>query len=138
MSFQGPHFLFAISWILRSKNKCFIFLTILQKCFQFSKLFKDLYFSKSLLQFSFYQLLEYFVILITFKFLSQALSTTLTNSLMTLFRLALSDKLEVLRFLMNDMRSLTNNDFFLLSLMIEHFLELICSLTIEIVIVREA
>ena len=42
MSSQGPCFLFEISWILRLKNWCFVFLTVLQNCFQFSKLFDDL------------------------------------------------------------------------------------------------
>ena len=42
MSSQGSCFLLAISWILRSKNKHFVFLTVLQKVFQSSKLFDDL------------------------------------------------------------------------------------------------
>ena len=41
MSSQDPHFLLAIFWILRSKNKCFVFLTVLQKIFQSFKLFND-------------------------------------------------------------------------------------------------
>ena len=81
MSSQEPCFLFKISWILRSKNWHFIFLTVLWNCFQSSKLFDNLYLSKSQLQLSSHQLLEYLVMLITFKFFFQAFFTVIANSL---------------------------------------------------------
>ena len=137
MSFQEPHFLLTISWILRLKNECFIVLTIFRKLFQSSRLLVSLYLSKSLLQLSFYQLLEYLVILTIFEFFSQAHLTTLVNLLTTLSRLSLSDKLEVWRFLIEDMKSLINDISFSLSLMIDLFLELIYSLLVEMVILRE-
>ena len=37
MSFQGPHFLLVISWILRSKKVCLVDLTIFLKVFQSSR-----------------------------------------------------------------------------------------------------
>ena len=137
MSSQGSYFLLAISWILRSKNKHFIFLTILQKSFQSSRLFVNLYLSNSLLQFAFHQLLECLVILTIFKFFFYMHSTTLANSLTTLSRLSLSNKLEVWRFLIKDMRSLINNISSLLSLMIDLLLDSIYSSLIRMVIVRE-
>ena len=66
MSSQGPCFLFAIFWILRSKNCCFVFLTVLWNCFQSFKLLDDLYFSKFLQQLLSHQLLECLVMLTTF------------------------------------------------------------------------
>ena len=137
MSSQGSYFLLAISWILRSKNKHFIFLTILQKSFQSSRLFVNLYLSNSLLQFAFHQLLECLVILTIFKFFFYMHSTTLANSLTTLSKLSLSDKLEVWKFLIKDMRSLINNISSLLSLMIDLLLDSIYSSLIRMVIVRE-
>ena len=38
MSFQGPHLLLVISWILRLKKDCLVFLTIFLNTFQFSRL----------------------------------------------------------------------------------------------------
>ena len=76
------------------------------------------------------------MILITFMFFFQAFSTTLEKLLTALLRLAMSDRLELLMFLMDVVRSLINVNSSLLSLMIEHLLELICSSTMGIVIVR--
>jgi len=135
MSSQEPCFLLATFWILRSKNNCFVFLTVLQKVFQSSRLFKDLYFSRSLLQFSSHQLLECFVILITFEFFSQALSTVLANSLTALSRLNISDRLDILRFLIDVMTSLIKDTSSLLSLMIECLIEMMLSSTMRIVMV---
>ena len=136
MSFQGLHFLFAISWILRSKNCHFIFLTILWNCFQSSKLLDNLYFSKSLLQLLFHQLLEYLMMLTTFKFFSQETSTMEAKSLTALLRLAMSIMLEMLIFLMELIRSLMNVNSSSLFLMIEHLLEIMCSSIIGMMIVR--
>ena len=86
ISSQGLHFLFKIFWILRLKNWHFIFLTILWNCFQSSKLFDDLYLSKSLLQLLSHQLLECFVMLMTFEFFSQAFSIIIANSLIAVIR----------------------------------------------------
>ena len=38
MSFQGPCFLLAISWILMLKNNCLVVLTLLLNVFQFSRI----------------------------------------------------------------------------------------------------
>jgi len=71
-----------------------------------------------------------------FQVFSQAFSTVLANLLIALLKLATSNILDVLIFLMNIVRSLINVNSSLLSLMIECFLELIYSLTIEMIIVR--
>ena len=113
-----------------------MFLTVLWKIFQFSRLFKDLYFSRSLLQFLSHQLLKCFIILTTFEFLTQALSTALANSLTALSRLNILDKLDILRFLMDVMTSLIKDDSSLLSLMIKHLVEMMLSSTIGIEMVR--
>ena len=52
ISSQGPCFLLAISWILRSKKDRFVFLTVFWKVFQSSIFFKALYFARSLLHLS--------------------------------------------------------------------------------------
>jgi len=66
MSSQGPRFLFAISVILRLKNDLLVFFTVLWKDFQSSRLFKDLYLLRSLLQLLSHQLLECLVMLVSF------------------------------------------------------------------------
>ena len=125
-----------ISWILRLKNNHFMFLTVLQKIFQSSRLFKDLYFSRFLLQFLSHQLLDCFVILITFEFFSQALSTTLANLLTALSRLDISNRLDILKFLTDVMMSLIKDTSSLLSLMIEHLIEVILSSIMGIEMVK--
>ena len=126
----------ATSWILRLKNNHFMSLTVLQKIFQSSRLFKDLYFSRFLLQFLSHQLLECFVILITFEFFSQVLSTALANSLTALSRLDISNRLDILKFLTDVMMSLIKDVSSLLSLMIEHLIEVMLSSMMGIEIVR--
>ena len=125
-----------ISWILRLKNNHFMFLTVLQKIFQSSRLFKDLYFSRFLLQFLSHQLLDCFVILITFEFFSQALSTTLANLLTALSRLDISNRLDILKFLTDVMMSLIKDTSSLLSLMIEHLIEVMLSSIMGIEMVK--
>ena len=137
MSSQGSRLLFEISWILRSKKCYFIFLTVQQNCFQSSKFFENLYFSKSLLQLLFHQLLEYLVILMVFTFFSQVISTTLANSLTVQSRLVISDAKEVLMLLNDDVRSLINVTSSSLSLTIDCLLVLVHSSIMGIVIVRD-
>jgi len=74
--------------------------------------------------------------LMTFEFFSQVFSTTIANSLKALLRLVVSDILDVLIHLMDDVRFLMNANSSLLSLMIEHFLELMCSSVMETTIVK--
>ena len=62
----------------------------------------------------------------------------IANSLTALSRLAVSNILDMLIHLMDNVRSLVNADSFLLSLMIEYFLELMCSSVMGITIVKEA
>jgi len=78
------------------------------------------------------------VILIVFTFFSQAISTTLANSLTVQSRLVISDVKEVLMLLNNDVRSLINVTFSLLSLTIDCLLVLMHSSMIGMVIVRDA
>lgn len=127
-----------ISWILRSKNCYFVFLTVLQNCFQSSKLLDNLYFSKSLQQFSSHQLLKCLVMLMAFKFFSQVTSTAEANLSTALSRLVIYDMLEVLIFLMKLVRSLMNVNSSSLSLMIECLLEMMCSSAIGMMMVRGA
>jgi len=56
------------------------------------------------------------MMLMTFKFFSQAFSTMIANSLTALLRLVVSDILDVLIHLMDDVRSLMNADSSSLSL----------------------
>ena len=72
----------------------------------------------------------------TFEFFSQVFSTTIANSLKALLRLVVSDILDMLIYLMDDVRFLMNANSSLLSLMIEHFLELMCSSVMETTIVK--
>ena len=137
MSFHEPCFLFVISWILRLKKICFVFLTVLQKAFQSSRLFDILYFSRSLLYLSSYQLLECFVILTIFECFSQAFSISCAKLLIILSKLVESDMLDVLRLLKTEETSLIKEDSSSLPLLIEYLVELTYSLTIGIVTVRE-
>ena len=68
MSSHGPHFLFTISSILLSKNKHLDFVTVLLKSFQFSRLYIRWYLLSECWQSSFYQALEYLVILTSFEY----------------------------------------------------------------------
>jgi len=136
MSSHGPCFLFAISQILRLKNTHLVFFTVLWKDFQSSRLSDLLYFSKSLLQFSFHQLFECFMTLIIFEFFAHALSTLLVKSLMIFSKWSISDKFDMSRFLIDAITSWMNCSSLLLSLMIDLFLELMFFSTIGIVIVR--
>ena len=58
ISSQGLYFLLEISWILRLKKECLVFLTILLNCFQSSNFLEVLYILRSLLQLVSHQLLE--------------------------------------------------------------------------------
>ena len=98
ISSQGPHFLLAISWILRLKNALFIFLTIFQKVFQSSTLFECLYLFRLLLQSLFHQLLECFVILIIFEFFVHADSIILAKLVMIFSNWNISKIFEVSNF----------------------------------------
>jgi len=72
------------------------------------------------------------------EFFSQALLTTLANLLMTLSKLAIFSKLDILRFLTEVVTSLMKNTSFLLSLMIEHLVVLVLSSMMGILMVRGA
>ena len=121
MSSHERCFLFAISWILKSKNDCFVFLIVIQKAFQSSILFDNLYFSRSQLQFSSHQLFECLMILTIFEFFIQLLSTMLANLLTIFLKWGISNKLDMSIFLKNTITSLTNDSFSSLSLMIVIF-----------------
>ena len=122
ISSQGSHFLLEIFWILRSKKEHLVFLTILLNCFQSSNLLEVLYILRSLLQLVFHQLLEYTIMLMTFKFLAQILSKELVNSLMILSRWAMSPISDVLMLLSDSVSSLMKVYSLLLFLTIEYFL----------------
>ena len=77
------------------------------------------------------------MMLIIFEFFDQVFSIALANSFTTPSRLVMSEILDVLIFLMETISSLMNVDSSSLSLMIVHLLELICSLTIGMTIVRD-
>jgi len=79
MSSHGPHFLLVIFWILRSKKRCLVHLTVFLNCFQFLICLDNLYFSRSLLQFISHQLFECLVMLTLFKFFSNILSKEQTK-----------------------------------------------------------
>jgi len=76
------------------------------------------------------------VILITFEFFSQALSTTLANLLTALSRLDISNRLDILKFLTDVMMSLIKDTSSLLSLMIEHLIEVMLSSIMGIEMVK--
>ena len=66
----GPHFLFAILFILLSKKVYLEFFTIFLKFFQFSRLYVCWYLFSVLWQFSFHQVLKCLVILTIFEYLN--------------------------------------------------------------------
>jgi len=89
-----PQPLLAISWIFRLKNICFIFLTVFLNCLQSSMHFEDLYFSRSLLQFKFHQLLECLVILIVFEYWAHKLFVVWTMVWIELSSKTISEMLD--------------------------------------------
>ena len=107
-------------------------------CFQSSNLLDDLYFLRSLLQFTSHQLFEYLVILMILAFFSHVLSMVLVKELMTFLSNSTSDKLFVLIDLKALIKSLIKDFSSLLPLMIKFFLVWMCSSTIGIVIVSRA
>jgi len=118
MSSHGPCFLLAISWIFRSKNACLVFLTVFLNCFQSLIYFVTLYFSRSLLQLAFHQLLDCLVILTIFEFSSIVWASDQIMS----SRESIFDKLLVLISLKALINSVIKFFSSLLSLMIVHFL----------------
>ena len=102
------HFLFAISSILSSKKSCFVFLTVLLKLHQFSRLRDNQYLSRDSQYSLFYQALECLVIFTGFKFLCQDFSI-LDVSIWTISsRFSASWKEDVFTFLMIWMMFLMN------------------------------
>jgi len=108
MSSHSPHFLLAISMILRSKNVLLVFFTVLQKIFQSSRLFNNLYFLSSLLQLLSHQLLECHVMLVSFTFLFHALSMFLVKLLTTFSSTWMFKRFEMFRLLIALIVSFTN------------------------------
>ena len=78
------------------------------------------------------------MMLMIFKFFSQALLTMLAKLLTTLSKLVISDRLDILRFLIDMVTFLIKDASSSLSLMIECLVELTLSSTIGIVMVRGA
>lgn len=138
MSFHGPCFLLAISWILRSKKECLVVLTVFLNCFQSLILLNALYFLRSLLYFTFHQLFEYLIILTIFKFFSCIISKDWAKEQTVLLREIASNRLLVLMSLMAFITFLIKIFSFSLSLTIIHFLIWIYSLIISIMIVSRA
>ena len=99
MSSHGPHFLLAISLILRLKNILLVLFTVLQKNFQSSRLFDVLYFLSSLLQLLSHQLLECLMILVSFAFQFHASSTLMASSLTMFPNIWISMRFEMFKFL---------------------------------------
>ena len=111
---------------LKVKKKHLVFLTVFLNCSQSFIYLVALYLSRSLLQFMSYQLLEYFVILMIFKFFVQIFSIELANSAIMLSRWLMSDMLWVLIILNASINFLTKICSSLLSLIIVYFLVWIC------------
>ena len=136
MSFQGPQLLLAISWILRSKKNLLASLTVFLKLFQYLSFLDALYLSRDWLHSLFYYFLECFIILTCLAFLPHthlmfdARRLTISSSLLQ------SVKLEVLRFLMIVVTSLTNVISSLLFFDMESLDELTFSLAMGIDTVR--
>ena len=138
MSSHGPHFLLAISAILRSKNILLVFFTVLQKNFQSSNLFESLYLSRSLLQLSFHQLLECFVMLTNFMFLFHTLSTLLVKLLTAFSSMGILERFEMSSFFIALIISLTKISSSLLSFLMDFLCILMNSSDIGIIIDRGA
>jgi len=108
MSSQGPRLLLAISWILRLKKDLLVSLTVFLKLFQFLSFLNVLYLSRDWLHSLFHHFLECFVILTHLAFLPHAHSMFDARRLTMSLSLLQSVRLEVLRFLMIVITSLTN------------------------------
>ena len=119
MSSQGLLFFDAISLILSSKNKYFVFLTVLLNIFQLSNI---LYFASLTWQSSFHQALECLVILTYFKCLYQMISDLFANSWTASLRDSLFISHSVLIFLMAFISLVMNLSFSLLFLIIVYHL----------------
>ena len=100
MSFQGLHFLLAISSIFPSKKFCFVFLTIPLNLFQSPSCLDCLYVSKSLWQLLSYHALEFLVMFITLECLCHILSILLVNDWTMVLRVSTLSKESVLSLLM--------------------------------------
>jgi len=105
MSFQGPWFFDAISWILLLKNTHFICFIVLLKAYQFSNCLDVLYFTSLDWYSLFHQALEHLVILTYFKYLYQMTSDLFANSETTSSSKSLLLICSVLIFLMTLIRS---------------------------------
>ena len=138
ISSQGPCLLLVISCILLLKKVCLVILTVFQKYFQSLRFLDDLYFVRLLLQFSFHQLFECFVILMDLEFLSYACSTKLAKKLTAFSSQLESNRLEVSSSLREFVMSLINAASFLLFLMMDCLEEFTNSFTMEILMVRGA
>ena len=136
MSFQGPRLLLAISWILRSKKNLLVSLTIFLKLFQSSSFLDALYLSRDWLHSLFHHFLECFVILTHLVFLPHARSMFDVRRLTMSSSLSQSVRLEVLRFFMTVVTSLTNVISSLLFFDMESLDELTFSSTMGIDTVR--
>ena len=99
ISFQGPHFLLAISWILSSKKICFMDLIVFLNAFQFSKFLVVLYLFRAQLQLLFYQLLECFIIWTHLAFVFHANLILDVSEFVTSSILLWSDKSDISMFL---------------------------------------
>ena len=106
ISSQDPCLLLVISCILLSKKVRLVSLTVFWKDFQSSRFLNNLYSVRLLLQSSFHQLFECFMILMDLKFLSHAHSTKLAKELTAVSSQLVSDRLEVLSSLINATSSL--------------------------------
>ena len=107
ISSQGPWLLLVISWILRLKNALLVVLTAFLKVFQSSSFLDALYFSRDWLHSLFHHFLECFIMLTHLAFFFHT-CLTLDAKKLTISSISLElIKLEVLRFLMMFITSLT-------------------------------
>ena len=107
ISFQGPWLLLAISWILIWKKTFLVIFTVFLKDFQFLRFLDILYLSKDWLHSLFHHFLECLVILVHLAFFPHACSIFDANRLTMSSSLSWSIKLEMSRFLMIAVASLT-------------------------------
>ena len=136
ISFQEPQLLFAISWILTLKKNLLVILTTFLNNFQFSRLLVVLYLSKVWLCSLFYHCLECFIILICLAFFAHACLIFNSRRLTRSSSLSWSIKLEMSRFLMITVASLTKAAFSSLFFGIKILDKMTFSSTIGIDIVR--
>ena len=137
MSFQEPWLLLAISWTLMSKKVLLVVLTNFLKDFQSLRLLDILYLFNVWLHSLFHHCLEYFIILVYLTFFFYAYSILDLNRLTRFSNLTLFVRLEISRFLMTAVASLTKVAFSSLFFGIESLNEVMYSLAIGIVTVRE-